>query len=51
MNKNEQYEKELEIKNKQIKALQRKLDSQDIIIADYNTLKDKNILLNNEIMS
>ena len=49
MNKNEVYEKELEMKNKQIQSLQRKLDSQDVIIADYNTLKDKNILLKNEI--
>ena len=50
MDKTKEYEKEIEIKNKQIKTLQKKLDSQDIILADYNVLRDKNILLKNEIM-
>ena len=36
-----QTQNEIELKDKQIKNLQEKLDSQDIIIKDYFTLKDK----------
>ena len=50
MNINEEYEKELDKKNKQIQALKNKLDSHDVILEDYKLLKDKNILLKNEIM-
>ena len=50
MNINEEYEKELEKKNRQIQTLKNKLDSHDVILADYKLLKDKNILLKNEIM-
>ena len=44
-------QKELEQKNNQIKTLQIKLDSQDIIISDYYSLKDKHSLAKNEILN
>jgi hypothetical protein len=44
-------QKELEQKNNQIKTLQSKLDSQDIIISDYYSLKDKYSLAKNEILN
>ena len=44
INNNSEYEKEIEKKNNQIKTLQKKLDSQDIILNNYKLLKDKNVL-------
>ena len=40
-----------DLKDKQIKALQMKLDSQDIIINDYYSLKDKYNISKNEILN
>jgi len=46
-----EVKKELELKNKQIKTLQNKLDSQDLIINDYYSIKDKLTLSKNEILN
>ena len=46
-----ELKKQLEQKDKQIKALQIKLDSQDVIISDYYSLKDKYTLSKNEILN
>ena len=46
-----QLKNQLELKDKQIKNLQIKLDSQDLIINDYYSLKDKYSLQKNEILN
>ena len=46
-----QLKKEIELKDKQIKTLHKKLDSQDIIITDYYSLKEKYTLSKNEILN
>ena len=45
------YKNQLELKDKQINNLKIKLDSQDIIINDYYSLKDKYSLSKNEILN
>ena len=46
-----ELKKEIELRNKQIQNLQIKLDSQDLIISDYYSLKDKYSLSKNEILN
>ena len=46
-----ELKKQLETKDKQIQTLQIKLDSQDVIITDYYSIKDKLTLSKNEILN